>query len=83
MGFHPVADIYSHTCYQHENRYLASDTNYVTNTYVTVTTLKPAIGFDFLLNAKKLTNLRNLPAIATNTHNVSNTAPLLNFTIFG
>ena len=63
---------------------LTSDTNYVTNTYVTVTTLKPVIGFDFLLNAhKKVTNLRNLPVIAANTHDVSNTAPLLNFPIFG
>jgi len=25
IGFHPVADIYSHTCYQHEKQSLASD----------------------------------------------------------
>jgi hypothetical protein len=53
MGFHPVADIYSHTCYHHEKLNVASDKNYVTNTYVTVRTLKPVIGFDFLLNAQK------------------------------
>lgn len=33
-----------YTCYKHEKQNTASNTNYVTNTYVTVT-LKPAIGW--------------------------------------